>query len=269
MNELTQIELTKDECKRLDDAENSVNASNLELCVAMASIPDKQVAIAKYTGRGKSAVCQMITVGQRVEKFTTSKHLPEGWRSLYELSDLSGGQITDLCSGDKPPTQKAIKERKVELGLLPPPDPEPEIPVLHTGSVLQKLAMLVPARTLDGLSDFGMHALEKESEKIVEFIDRFNKATSKPAMTLFVEILKYQQVVFNAQLRVEAKKAVKERKEAMDAREKKLIERETAIEQGLPIKDKRLIQSVLHPDKAPAGQQARYAKAFDAFRKVV
>ena len=272
MNELITSEmLTIAEKKKLDDAEKGINASTLNLCVVMSQMTDKQVAIAAYLDRSKQAVSNMITVGENYEKYSSTVHLPEGWSALYLMSDMTKAEIKQVCK-DKKPTQAGIKYYKEHGELMPATTPAKKKAVAKSEptetKTLEQIAMLVTPRDLAGLSEFGQHALQQLLNKIKPLLDEVNKTLGSKAMKLLVLILEYQQGVFNNRLIQEVKKAVKEEKERMDMRENRLVERERAVSQGLPDKERKLIQSVLHPDKAPAGQEARYAKAFDAFRKV-
>ena len=272
MNELTKAEmLTIADCKKIDAAEDGVSASNLKLCRVMAQMPEKQLQIAVYTGRSSQTVSQMIKVGDQFEKYASSIYLPEGWRALYSLSDLTETEIELLCK-DKKPTQKAIIYYKEHGELMPATMPAKKKVVATADpsetKTLEQISMLVSPKDLAGLSEFGQHSLMKLLEKIQPLLDEVNKTVGSKVMKLLVLILEYQQTVFNTRLVQEAKKAVKEEKERMDRREKRLVAREKAVSQGLPDKERKLILSVLHPDKAPAGQESRYAKAFDVFRKV-
>jgi len=264
MKELGKSEqLTQAERNRLDACENDINASNLNLCIEMASMQDKQVSIAQYTGRTTGTISKMVTVGVEAEKFHTMKHCPEGWGALYALSDLTVKQISELCR-DKVPTQKDIKDYKIEIGKLPEP-PEPTAVV--SGNILATLAMLVPAAAIQGASDFAIRSLNRDRKRIEALLDNANKSVSKELMTLFMDVLKYQKDTYNIQLKNYAKGAMKDREAELDQREENIANRESQLVNGIPVKDRKLVLSVVHPDKAPDGMEPRYAKAFDIVRK--
>jgi len=81
MNELTQNELTKDECIVVDDAFNNVGKSYLDCCIVIAGLDQKQEAIAKRRSMSQPSIAQMCVVGQRAGKFIgIANNLPEGCR---------------------------------------------------------------------------------------------------------------------------------------------------------------------------------------------
>ena len=264
MKELAKSEqLTQAERNRLDACENDINASNLNLCIVMSEIPDKQVAIVAYTGRTKGVVSNMIAVGERSEKYATGVHLPEGWRSLYALSDLTAKQIKELCK-DKVPTRNDISEYKIKIGKLPAP---PEKVEVVSGDILATLAMLLPASAMQGLNEFAIRSLNKDRAHIEGLLKEANKSVSKELMTVFMDILKYQGSIFNRQMKQYAKAVVADREAELKKREAAVSERESQLVNGIPEKDKKYVYGVVHPDMAPSGMEKKYAKAFDIVRK--
>ena len=80
-------------------------------------------------------------------------------------------------------------------------------------------------------------------------------------------MLKYHQSILISEIRRQIPESIDVRKKMLDEKEKQLFERETQLAIGIPEKEKKIVYSVLHPDKAPAGMEAKYAKAFDIVRK--
>lgn len=263
MNDLTTQDWTV-----LDEAHDNMETSMLDWCLEVSKMEDKQVEIAKRYGEDTSAISRMNDVGKHHDKYFLTngqliQNLPRGYKSLYEMIKLPKPEIKLLCK-DRVPTRKEINERKYKLGIESRPVKKLIKP---KGDVLVDWS-IVPATELHGLSEHGVAALKKIEKKLVPVLAKVNKTVEKDVLTAFVLIATYNQTVINARVNAEVKKLLKQEKDSLDMREKRVMDREKAVSQGIELKDKKLIQGILHPDKAPAGQTERYAKAFNAFRKV-
>ena len=269
MNELTKSEqLTQAERAEIDAAEEDRNMSAINLGIVFSRIKDKQKAIAAYTNRSQSQVARLVMIGQRADKFIHTMNnpihnLPEGWGALYQLSDLTKRQIAELCA-DGTPTQKNIRDYKIKLGLLDPP----AMPVLVDADAdAYVLGMLNYARENVGLSDFARRSLEKDRAEIVRMLNSLNKTAGKKALDLVTGILKFQAKVFNRELQRQLPERIKEAEAAIQVKVDDLKRRERQLVNGIPEKDKKAVYAVIHPDKAPAGMEKKYARAFDIVRK--
>lgn len=272
MNELTNTELTEREQVRIDTAFNNVGKSYLDCCIVVAGLDQKQEAIAKHRHISQSAVAQMAVAGKNADKFISSANnkpidnLPEGWCSLYQMSDMTKTDINKLCSSvDKPPTRAMIKNFKT-YGTVE----APEVKVVKDAegtTEVEEAAVLVPSLELYGLSDFGKSALEKDRKKLQEAINKLPASQSKRFVELFVEVLKYHQNILLSEIRRQIPESIAVQRQKLEEKEKQLFARETQLAHGIPANEKKIVYSVLHPDKAPDGMEQKYAKAFDIVRK--
>jgi len=224
--------------------------------------------VKEWCGYSRQTAGKMAAIGGSTELAHNVRKLPESWGTCYELATLTEDQFNEIPL-DPSLTRKQVKNFK-QFGSIDAPEVieyEPEIS--EDGTELEAAAILVPPLEMYGLSDFGKKALEKDRLKIQQSLQDISRSATKKFISTLIAVFKYHESVLMSEIRRQIPISMEARKTQLDKREEALVKREKAIEQGLPIKDKKLIQSVLHPDKAPPGQQARYAKAFDAFRKVV
>ncbi len=128
--------------------------------------------------------------------------------------------------------------------------------------------MLIPPLEAWGLTALGKRAYEQERDRIQKALTQIAKSQSKKFVDTLIDVLRFNQDVFRKELIRQIPDAIKARQKALDDREHKLNLREKAIVGGISEKDRKLILSVLHPDRAPEGMREKYVKAFQAFKEV-
>lgn len=224
--------------------------------------------VKEWCGYSRQTAVQMAAVGGSKLLDNNVIKLPESWGTCYELATLTEDQFDEIPLTPSL-TRKQVKNFK-QFGSIDAPEIieyEPEAD--EDATELEEAAVLMPPLEMYGISEFGTRALEKDRMKIQDSLRSISKSATKKFISTLMDVFKYHERILMSEIRRQIPLSIEARSKQLDKREEALVKRERAIEQGLPIKDKKLIQSVLHPDKAPAGQEARYAKAFDAFRKVV
>ena len=110
--------------------------------------------------------------------------------------------------------------------------------------------------------------MEQDRKKIQELLQGIARSQSRKFIDSIIEVFKYHQGVLKAEIRRQIPDTIAAMKKQLDERERKLALREKAIVGGISDKDRKLILSVLHPDRAPAGKETQYKKAFQAFKEV-
>jgi predicted transcriptional regulator len=241
----------------------------LKFCVKLAEdqYHGKQKIIAELLGISKQAVSQMVTIGEAEEKYTSSILLPEGWRSLYEMSCLTEKQIAELCR-DGPPTQKQIYQYKVRIGKIKAaPKPEPKAKDSKE-YVSEMYKLLVPDRDRATMSTIGWRGFMDRAKDIAALMEKLNKQMQKDTLRLLVKITYQMERHMQAQVRKEVEIQVAETKARLKVKEDDL-DRQHARAVGLKSRisenDIKLIQGCLHPDREASA--SRKAKAFDVFRR--
>ena len=219
----------------------------------------------EWFGMSQSLSNQWKLIGERSAKLTRiSGKLPSAFNTVYEISTMSADDIANL---NPQPDTKLVEVKNFKMyGTIE----APEIDVLEETegtTEAEEAAVLVPSLELYGISDFGKKALEQDRKKVQEAINKLPATQSKKFVELFVEVLKYHQSILISEIRRQIPESIDVRKKMLDEKEKQLFERETQLAIGIPEKEKKIVYSVLHPDKAPAGMEAKYAKAFDIVRK--
>jgi len=270
-------ELTAQDWNKLDDLYEKRTRDTIAWCIGVAEHEERQEDIAERYGLSRTYVAMLAAVGDHADIFVSNAdklvpNLPNGITELHALvsANADGKRLTQqdikkLCANGRP-TRAAIKVYKQNIGLLPPP---PAKRITQSDSDLFKVAVeLVPRSALTAMSEFGVKAFEKNEQRLNGIISNLTKSQKKEILIAFVEVLNHVQSGMEAEIRRRVKEAIKDREHELNEREALLFKREQRVTSGIPASDKKLIQGILHPDKAPAGQESRYAKAFDAFRKL-
>ena len=271
MNELT----TKPEWKKyLQDAHGGTKEAMLEEakrlyeyqqhCASKSGGSDFSENVLEWCGYEKSTALKMAAVGGNSFLRNNVPKLPESWGTCYEITTLDEGKRKSLPLSPSL-TRNQVKNWK-NYGTLE----APEVKVVKDAegtTEVEEAAVLVPSLELYGLSDFGKSALEKDRKKLQEAINKLPASQSKRFVELFVEVLKYHQNILLSEIRRQIPESIAVQRQKLEEKEKQLFARETQLAHGIPANEKKIVYSVLHPDKAPDGMEQKYAKAFDIVRK--
>lgn len=169
-------------------------------------------------------------------------------------------------------TQKEAKNKPALAALeLDAPATDEEMMEL-----VQSFTNLTEPRYMNNLPENVKEWLGDEHKQIKEMLAAQSKTTRKKSMTAFVRLLRYHDMVFqNAlieKLPAKTKKFIAElekREAVLKEEEIAVVNRSKRLGQILTKKDAKIILGCLHPDRAPKGKEAIFAKAFNIAKKAM
>ena len=274
MNELT----TKREWKKyIQEAHGGTKEAMLEEakrlyeyqqhCASKKGGSEFAETVGEWCGYGASVARQMAQVGGDHLLRNNVTKLPESWGTCYEITTLPEDKRKSLPLSPSL-TRAQVKNWKAYGTLESPEILDVEEDELEATTELEEAAMLIPPLETWGLTVLGKRAMEQDRKKIQEMIQNIARTQSRKFIDSLIEVFKYHQGVLKQEIRRQIPDTITAMKSQLDERERKLDLREKAIVGGISEKDRKLILSVLHPDRAPADMRGKYVKAFQAFKEV-
>ncbi|HHJ15907.1 MAG TPA: hypothetical protein ENJ80_04330 [Gammaproteobacteria bacterium] len=221
--------------------------------------------VSQHWGLGAATASQLLSIGEDQKLLSNTKELPASQYSLYLLSTLTDDEFDEgIKEGVVNPeaTQGKIKAFKRKLAgpvekPKPEPNPEPVTDPEDASAYLDRVMSVLPQKVKDRLKGgtdetptFSEATLLKSRAVVEAAVETLNKTESKKLLTVFAELVAYQNEILEVLVREEVPAAIAEKKRELQEREEAITEREKVAAEGAwTIPEAKKIRSALHTDK--------------------